>query len=176
MRFSLYLSLPLDFEIMQQCANHQNVFLSIFSMYLYPMKHILHLMFNWFICADMEGGVLDTLWEDKDLNYTCMASRRNIQYSRLPTYENEDDNYDGRGRRRHDPRFDYSPNSYDKIPWKSIALALFLLFLGCLLLLLAFFILTGHMGGDTSQAYGLLGLGLLTFLPGMLKVFISGSF
>ncbi|KAK3026234.1 hypothetical protein RJ639_040519 [Escallonia herrerae] len=92
-----------------------------------------------------------------------MASKRHIHYSRLAA--DEDDEYDGNGG-RHDPRFDYSPKAFDKIPWKSIALALFLLFLGCGLLLLSFFIFTGHMGGDRSQAYGLLGLGILTFLPG----------
>ncbi|XP_027170439.1 transmembrane protein 230-like [Coffea eugenioides] len=102
-----------------------------------------------------------------------MASRRNTQYTRLPTYDDEDDDYDGSGRRRNDPRYDFSPKSYDKIPWKSITLAVFLLFLGCLLLLLSFFIFTGHMGGDTSQAYGLLGLGLLTFLPGFYETRIA---
>ncbi|CAI9088184.1 OLC1v1022443C2 [Oldenlandia corymbosa var. corymbosa] len=96
-----------------------------------------------------------------------MASRRNIPYSRLPTYEDEDYEDDvGIGKKQRDARFDYSPKSYDRVPWKSILLALFLLSLGCLLLFLAFFILTGHMGGESSQAYGLLGLGFLTFLPG----------
>ena len=84
-----------------------------------------------------------------------------MRYSRLPA----DDEYDS----KFDPRFDYSPKSFDKIPWKSIALALFLLFLGILLLSLSFFIFTGHMGGDKSQAYGLLAIGVLTFLPGMEK-------
>ncbi|KAL6587538.1 hypothetical protein OROMI_000516 [Orobanche minor] len=93
-----------------------------------------------------------------------MASKRSIRYSRLAV--DEDDGYDGSGRNRHDPRFDYTPRHYDRVPWKSIFLAIFLLFIGCLLLLLAFFIFTGHMGGELSQAYGLLGLGFLTFLPG----------
>ncbi|KAL3508343.1 hypothetical protein ACH5RR_027744 [Cinchona calisaya] len=106
-------------------------------------------------------------------NCTYMASRRNVQYGRLPADENDDDDYNGRGGRRIDPRFDYSPRSYDKIPWKSIILALFLLFLGCLLLLLSVFIFTGHMGGETSQAYGLLGLGVLTFLPGFYETRIA---
>lgn len=95
-----------------------------------------------------------------------MASRRNVQYSRLSTFDNDD--YDGRSEQI-DRRFDYSPKSFDKVPWKSIALALFLLMLGCLLILLAFFIFTGHMEGEFSQAYGLLGLGILTFLPGTSK-------
>lgn len=94
-----------------------------------------------------------------------MASRRNVRYSRL--LGDEDNEYDS----KFDPRFDYTPKSFDKIPWKSIALALFLLLLGILLLFLSFFIFTGHMGGDRSQAYGLLALGALTFLPGMLKYF-----
>lgn len=93
-----------------------------------------------------------------------MASKRNIRYSRLAS--DEDDEYYDSGARQADHRFDYSPKSFDQVPWKSLALAIFLLFLGCLLLFLSFFILTGHMPGERSQAYGLLGLGLLTFLPG----------
>ncbi|KAJ0803626.1 putative transmembrane protein [Helianthus annuus] len=97
-----------------------------------------------------------------------MASRRNVNYTRLP---DEDNDYIG-NEGRYDPRFDYSPASMDEIPWKSIALALFLLVLGCGLLFLSFFIFTGHMGGDRSQAYGLLGLGALTFLPGTLMTLL----
>ncbi|CAK9143204.1 unnamed protein product [Ilex paraguariensis] len=57
-----------------------------------------------------------------------MASRWNIHYSRLPA--DEDDDYDGSGGRQYDPKFDYTPR---KVPRKSIALANFLLFLGCFL-------------------------------------------
>nr|GLL17633.1 transmembrane protein 230-like [Ipomoea trifida]GMC53410.1 transmembrane protein 230 [Ipomoea batatas]GMD02864.1 transmembrane protein 230 [Ipomoea batatas] len=99
-----------------------------------------------------------------------MATKRNIRYSRLAA--DEDDEY-GSEARRADHRFDYSPKSYDQVPWKSLALAIFLLFLGCLLLFLSFFILTGHMPGDRSQAYGLLGMGLLTFLPGFYETRIA---
>jgi hypothetical protein len=56
-----------------------------------------------------------------------------------------------------------------RIPWKSIALALFLLMLGSSLLFLSYFISTGHMEGDSSQVYGLLFLGILSFLPGKFK-------
>ncbi|PKI47919.1 transmembrane protein 230 [Punica granatum] len=98
-----------------------------------------------------------------------MASRRNVPYSPLPV-----DEYDGTSGRKHDPRFDYNPRSFDqKIPWKSIALALFLLCLGSLLLFLSVFILTGHMGGEKSQGYGLLALGVLTFLPGFYETRIA---
>ncbi|KVI09103.1 transmembrane protein 230-like [Cynara cardunculus var. scolymus] len=97
-----------------------------------------------------------------------MASRRKINYTRLA---DEDNDYIGK--EGYDPRFDYSPATLDEVPWKSIALALFLLFLGCGLLLLSFFIFTGHMGGDRSQAYGLLGLGVLTFLPGFYETRIA---
>lgn len=92
-----------------------------------------------------------------------MASRRNVQYSRLSTddYDDIDSN-----ELRHDPRFDYSPKHFDVIPWRSIALALFLLLLGSILLCLSILIFTGHMGGEQSQAYGLLGLGIVSFLPG----------
>ncbi|KAH7532681.1 uncharacterized protein LOC107415889 isoform X2 [Ziziphus jujuba] len=97
-----------------------------------------------------------------------MATKRNVQYSRLPT--DEDIGYDGS---QSDTRFDYSPKAFDKVPWKSIALALFLLCLGSLLLFLSYFIFTGHMGGERSQAYGLLALGILTFLPGFYETRIA---
>ncbi|XP_012084752.1 transmembrane protein 230 [Jatropha curcas] len=99
-----------------------------------------------------------------------MAARRGVRYTPLPV---DDNDYDGVGGSRHDPRFEYRPGAYDRIPWKSIALALFLLFLGSLLLFLSFFILTGHMGGDKSQGYGLLALGFLAFLPGFYETRIA---
>ncbi|OAY43632.1 transmembrane protein 230 isoform X5 [Manihot esculenta] len=94
-----------------------------------------------------------------------MASRRQVRYSPLPVDETDDD--------YHDPRFEYRPGAFDKVPWKSITLALFLLFLGSLLLFLSFFILTGHMGGEKSQGYGLLALGILAFLPGFYETRIA---
>ncbi|KAF5958500.1 hypothetical protein HYC85_005725 [Camellia sinensis] len=97
--------------------------------------------------------------KNKKLQITDMASRRQVRYNRLATDDDNDYNTGG-----HDPRFDYTPKSFDKVPWKSIALALFLLALGCMLLFLSYFVFTGHMGGERSQAYGLLGLGILTFL------------
>ncbi|KAG2719471.1 hypothetical protein I3843_03G257900 [Carya illinoinensis] len=100
-----------------------------------------------------------------------MASRRHVQYNALPT--DEDDNYDVIARRQYDARFDYTPKALDKIPWKSIALALFLLFLGSVLLFLSYFIFTGHMGGEHSQAFGLLALGILSFLPGFYETRIA---
>ncbi|KAF0922386.1 hypothetical protein E2562_034353 [Oryza meyeriana var. granulata] len=94
-----------------------------------------------------------------------MASRRNVRgYAPLPTEDRDDSNLTDDV----DLRFTYTPKSLRKIPWKSIALALFLLLLGCSLLFLSYFIFTGHMEGDNSQAYGLLFLGILAFLPGML--------
>jgi len=99
-----------------------------------------------------------------------MASRRNVNYSPLPA---DEDDYDGIARRQYDPRFDYTPKSFDKIPWKSIVLALFLLSLGSLLLFLSYFIFTGHMGGERSQAYGLLVLGALSFLPGFYETRVA---
>ncbi|KAJ4888175.1 hypothetical protein Rs2_27923 [Raphanus sativus] len=103
-----------------------------------------------------------------------MAARRNVRYAQLPGDEDDEDYGNGGGRRRdYDPRFDYTPKAFDRVPWKSIALALFLLFLGCLLLLLAVFIFTGHMEGDSSQGYALLVLGILTFLPGFYETRIA---
>ncbi|KAJ7960269.1 Transmembrane protein [Quillaja saponaria] len=98
-----------------------------------------------------------------------MASRRNVCYSRLDT--DEDGCYSGI--RQNDPRFDYTAKALDRIPWKSIALALFLLFLGTTLLFLSYFIIIGHMGGDQSQAFGLLALGNLSFLPGFYETRIA---
>ncbi|XP_011624245.1 transmembrane protein 230 [Amborella trichopoda] len=95
-----------------------------------------------------------------------MATRRNIRYSPLPDDEREDED-------DQDLRFSYTPKSTKRIPWKSIALALFLLSLGCVLLLLFYFVHTGHMGGDRSQAYGLLALGFLAFLPGFYETRIA---
>lgn len=90
----------------------------------------------------------------------AMASQRNIRYSSLSA-QDDDDYLKGE-----DLRFAYNPRALDRIPWKSIALAIFLLSLGSLLLFLSLFIFTGHMGGERSQAYGLLALGILAFLPG----------
>ncbi|WCJ43370.1 hypothetical protein M5689_024113 [Euphorbia peplus] len=99
-----------------------------------------------------------------------MAARRNINYA--PLAVDDIDDYGG-DKARHDPRFQYRPGVYDRIPWKSIVLALFLLLLGSLLLFLSFFILTGHMGGEKSQAYGLLALGILAFIPGFYETRIA---
>lgn len=99
-----------------------------------------------------------------------MASRRNVQYSRLATDDYDDIDSNGL---RHDPRFDYSPKQFDVIPWRSIALALFLLLLGSILLCFSILIFTGHMGGEQSQAYGLLGLGIVSFLPGYYETRIA---
>ncbi|KMZ62628.1 hypothetical protein ZOSMA_44G00280 [Zostera marina] len=97
-----------------------------------------------------------------------MATRRNARYSPLPG-----DDTDGRYTEEDDLRFRYVPKSFDRVPWKSIALALFLLSLGSLLLFLSFFVFTGHMGGEQNQAYGFLILGFLSFLPGFYETRIA---
>ncbi|CAN7025768.1 hypothetical protein BRARA_F03100 [Brassica rapa] len=102
-----------------------------------------------------------------------MASRRSVRYAQLPGDDEDYADGGGGGRRDFDPRFDYTPKAFDRVPWKSIGLAVFLLFLGCLLLLLAVFIFTGHMEGDSSQCYALLVLGFLTFLPGFYETRIA---
>ena len=99
--------------------------------------------------------------------YCIMTSRRNVPYSVLPQEDKDEDNVDR--------RFTYTPKSSRRIPWKSIALALFLLLLGSSLLFLSYFITTGHMEGDSSQVYGLLFLGILAFLPGTLMYVPSVS-
>lgn len=94
-----------------------------------------------------------------------MTSRRNVGYSVLNAEEIDDVDVNVcNGIMQHGPRFANTPKSYEIIPWKSIALALFTLGLGFLLLFLACFILTGHMGGERIHAYGLMTLGILAFL------------
>ena len=132
-------------------------FLRLLNLYIVFVSFLLDLNFIW----------SHWYWKFKALSlclkFIDMATRRNVQYSRLSTGEHGSDGSAG----QYDPRFDYAPRAFDKIPWKSIVLALFLLFLGSVLLFLSYFIFTGHMGGERSQAYGLLALGILTFLPGM---------
>ncbi|KAK3146916.1 hypothetical protein QOZ80_3BG0274960 [Eleusine coracana subsp. coracana] len=99
-----------------------------------------------------------------------MAARRNVRYSRLST-EDGDDNNPTEG--DVDLRFTYTPKSLRRIPWKSIALAIFLLLLGTSLLFLSYFIFTGHIEGDNSQTYGLLFLGFLAFLPGFYETRVA---
>ncbi|WOL04406.1 hypothetical protein Cni_G13127 [Canna indica] len=97
-----------------------------------------------------------------------MTSKRHVQYSRLAA-----DDDDHTMPKEEDLRFAYNPKALDRVPWKSIALAVFLLALGTTLLILSFFILTGHMEGERSQAYGLVTLGILAFLPGFYETRIA---
>lgn len=91
--------------------------------------------------------------------------RRTSASSPSDRYEADDhSNYD-------DPRFQYEPKQ--RIPWKSIALALFLLSIGSFLLIVSYLVFTGHMGGDTSQASGFLVIGFLMFLPGFYETRIA---
>ncbi|KAH8953193.1 hypothetical protein BDL97_08G011200 [Sphagnum fallax] len=62
---------------------------------------------------------------------------------------------------------------HEDVQWKSIAVALFLLAFGSLFLVISHFIYTRHMGGDSSQAYGFLVLGVLLFLPGFYETRIA---
>ncbi|XP_071703521.1 uncharacterized protein [Rutidosis leptorrhynchoides] len=136
-----------------------------------PPSHFLNRRFSYsqFEFGLDAFGVSELLFNSSELKSVDMASRRNINYTRLAVDE------DNIGRdSTFDPRFDnISPETLDKVPWKSVILALFLLFFGCLLLLLSLFIFAGHMGGDLSQAFGLLGLGAVTFLPGFYETRIA---
>ncbi|KAK3127588.1 hypothetical protein QOZ80_7AG0575390 [Eleusine coracana subsp. coracana] len=93
-----------------------------------------------------------------------MATRRSVQYSPIPTEDRDGSNVTEAN--DVDLRFIYTPKSHRNTPWKSIMLALFLLLIGASLLSLSYFIFSHHMEGDGSQAYGLLFLGILAFLPG----------
>lgn len=95
----------------------------------------------------------------EDNQYYQQQRRRTFGPSPSDRYEEEDRyNYD-------DPRFHYEPKQ--RIPWKSVALALFLLSFGSLLLLVSYFLFIGHMGEEKPQASGFLVIGFLMFLPGM---------
>jgi len=101
----------------------------------------------------------------EDNQYYQQQRRRTFGPSPSDRYEEEDRyNYD-------DPRFHYEPKQ--RIPWKSVALALFLLSFGSLLLLVSYFLFTGHMGGEKSQASGFLVIGFLMFLPGFYETRIA---
>nr|ADE75984.1 unknown [Picea sitchensis] len=101
----------------------------------------------------------------EDNQYNQQQRRRTFGPSPSDRYEEEDRyNYD-------DPRFHYEPKQ--RIPWKSVALALFLLSFGSLLLLVSYFLFTGHMGGEKSQASGFLVIGFLMFLPGFYETRIA---
>lgn len=99
-----------------------------------------------------------------------MAERPHIRYSPLSTHQ---------PRRPPPPPHDdpddrrYSYDPFRRIPWKSIALALFLLSFGSLCLILAYLIFSGHMGGDRGQVYGFLTIGLLLFIPGFYETRIA---
>jgi hypothetical protein len=50
-----------------------------------------------------------------------MATKRNVQYKPLST--EDQDEYDDASNEGKDLRFSYTPKKYNRIPWKSIALA-----------------------------------------------------
>lgn len=94
-----------------------------------------------------------------------MSRQRRGQYERLPQdVSPESSGRTFQERPENDIRFRYNPRVSP--PWKSIIMAIFLLSLGSLLLILSYLIFTGHMRGAKDQAFGLLVLGLLVFLPG----------
>lgn len=96
-----------------------------------------------------------------------MAERRpNVRYSAVSSREEDlrDRDIDDNRRNSRDLRYEFDlPVT---VPWRSIFLALFLLGFGTIFLITSHFLFTEHMGGDSSQAYGFLGLGILIFLPG----------
>lgn len=70
-----------------------------------------------------------------------------------------------------DLRFAYEPRV--GVPWRGIALALFLLLLGVLMLVVAYLMFTGHLGSEGGQAWGFLAIGCLIFLPGFYETRIA---
>jgi hypothetical protein len=95
-----------------------------------------------------------------------MEERTHVRYSALSMQDDHRDRpLKGRPTSAHED-LRYRFELHEDVPWKSIALALFLLAFGSLFLVISHFIYTEHMGGDSSQAYGFLVLGVLLFLPG----------
>lgn len=100
-------------------------------------------------------------------------NRAHVRYSALSTQDDpKDRSLPGRSAAQEDLRYRFELP--EEVPWKSIALALFLLAFGSLFLVISHFIYTQHMEGDSSQAYGFLVLGVLLFLPGMSISFTIG--
>jgi hypothetical protein len=79
----------------------------------------------------------------------------------------------GRTTSSHEDLLRYRFELHEDVPWKSVALALFLLVFGSLFLAISHFIYTEHTGRDSSLAYGLLVLGVLLFLPGFYETRIA---
>lgn len=103
-----------------------------------------------------------------------MEERAHVRYSALnkdEDFEEPDPPKPKRDGARPDLRFNYVPR--EGVPWKSIALALFLLALGSVLLIVSHLLFSSHMKGDDAQAYTFLILGILVFLPGFYETRIA---
>ncbi|BBN14556.1 transmembrane protein 230 [Marchantia polymorpha subsp. ruderalis] len=101
-----------------------------------------------------------------------MGERPHVRYSALSTQDDfRDRDLPRRAYGQEDLRYRFE--LHEDIPWKSIALAIFLLAFGSLFLVVSHFIFTQHMGGDSGQAYGFLVLGILLFLPGFYETRIA---
>ncbi|EFJ31165.1 hypothetical protein SELMODRAFT_69689, partial [Selaginella moellendorffii] len=102
---------------------------------------------------------------------------RETRYSRVPTSEGLSRsqggrrNFDDYGPAGEDLRFRY--DIPDQVPWKSILLAIALLLCGTIFIVISHLIFTAHIGGETSQAFGFLLLGILVFLPGFYETRIA---
>jgi hypothetical protein len=105
-----------------------------------------------------------------------MAGRPQVRYSKLSAQQDESEEderepYSVHSTAHEDLRYRFELPK--EIPWRSIALALFLLTLGTVFLILAHFLYTEHMEGESSQVYGFLILGVLLFLPGFYETRIA---
>lgn len=99
-----------------------------------------------------------------------MGERPHVRYQALSMHQ-DDRPFTGRNQTHEDLRYRFELP--EEVPWKSIALAVFLLAFGSLFLAISHFIYTQHMEGDSSQAYGFLVLGILLFLPGFYETRIA---
>jgi len=92
-------------------------------------------------------------------------SRRNVGY--IPV-KNDD------GKEDEDWKTD--PYKWDpkvKVPWRSIALAVFLVSLGSLCLVIAYLMQTKHMAGSKDQIIGFSVIGGIAFIPGFYELRIA---
>ena len=101
-----------------------------------------------------------------------MAERPHVRYSKLSAPQGESEE-DERVRSTAHDDLRYRFELPREIPWRSIALALFLLTVGTTFLIIAHFLYTEHMEGESSQVLGFAVLGMLLFLPGFYETRIA---
>eukprot|EP00898_Chlorokybus_atmophyticus_P007717 jgi/Chlat1/7947/Chrsp68S07389 len=76
------------------------------------------------------------------------------RYSRLRTAAGDEEREEDKEPKVRDRRFEDPGGGLEsRVPWRSLALAAFLLVSGALILSIAYLILSGHMQGESSQSH-----------------------